>query len=34
MKFPKRIDLSEKQIQFIVERGAVMSIFTSSTVVG
>jgi hypothetical protein len=34
MKLPQTIDLSEKQIQFIVERGGVMSIFTSSTVIG
>jgi hypothetical protein len=34
MKFPQKTELSEKQIQFVAERGGVMTIFTSSTVVG
>jgi hypothetical protein len=34
MKLPQKVDLSEKQIRFIVERGGVMTVFTSSTVVG
>ncbi len=34
MKLPQTIDLSAKQIQFIVERDGVMSIFRSSTVLG
>jgi hypothetical protein len=34
MKSPKIVDLSERQIQFIAELGGVMTVFTSSTVVG
>jgi hypothetical protein len=34
MKSLKKADLSERQIQFIAERSGIMTIFTSSTVVG
>ncbi len=34
MQMTRKADLSERQIQFIAERGRVMSIFTGATVVG
>jgi hypothetical protein len=34
MEKPTAVNISEKQASFIAERGGVMTVFTSSTVVG
>jgi hypothetical protein len=34
MKTLKSADLSEQQLRFIADRGGVMTVFTSKTVVG